>query len=88
MSARFGDLVSRVALLGLALAAVSMLAPQSLAAPVVWSGNGHSYEFVRLPNNQSWDEAKAAAEAMSLDNGDVGYLTTINSADEQDLPTG
>jgi MYXO-CTERM domain-containing protein len=64
-----------------------MFAPQSLATPVVWSvasgGNGHAYEFVSLAYTVSWEEANSAAEATALDNGDVGYLATLSSAEEQ-----
>ena len=83
MRIRFGNSFSRSALVTLALAALSLPALQSSAAPVVWSFNGHSYEFVRLSNGTSWEDAQDQAESMSLDNGDVGYLATITSADEQ-----
>src|SRR5262245_44480380 len=80
---RFGNRVSRLALSALTLATLSLPAAGVFAAPVIWSFNGHSYEFVRMQNGVSWDEAKAAAESRTLENGDVGYLATINSAAEQ-----
>lgn len=84
MRNRLGNLVSRLALTGFALA-LSLQAAQAGAAPVIWSVTGHAYEFVRLANGTSWEDAKAAAEARSLENGDVGYLATINYQDEQDF---
>lgn len=69
------------------VAALSLLAAESFATPVVWNlgtgGNGHSYEFVRLLDDESWDEANAAADDSTLDDGSVGYLATVTSAEEQ-----
>jgi hypothetical protein len=77
-------LVSRVVLF---VAALSLLASSSFAAPVVWSsgagGNGHTYEFVPLDYTVSWDQANAAADDSTLDDGSVGYLATVTSAEEQ-----
>jgi hypothetical protein len=87
MSARMKVLVSRTAPGALALAALLLLAPTSFAAPIVWSteagGNGHSYGFVRLYNNESWSESSDMAEATTLEDGSLGYLATITSAEEQ-----
>ncbi|QTN38522.1 HYR domain-containing protein [Cryomorphaceae bacterium] len=47
---------------------------------VVFSGNGHFYEFVPAPSI-TWAAAKAAAEQMTY-NGQQGYLVTITSAAE------
>ena len=50
-----------------------------------FGGNGHFYEFV--PANQiSWIDAKAAAEASTL-NGLQGYLATVTSQAENDFIT-
>ncbi|CAN0430572.1 unnamed protein product, partial [Discosporangium mesarthrocarpum] len=47
---------------------------------IVFSGNGHFYEFVSAPGI-SWTDAKAQAEARTY-NGQSGYLVTITSAAE------
>jgi hypothetical protein len=83
---RFGNHLSRLALFGVALAASSLPSTRALAAPVTWEFNGHSYEFVRLLDpTTSWEQAQAQAEDMSIANGDVGYLATIGSAEEQEF---
>jgi hypothetical protein len=81
---RFGKSLSRVALTGLALAALSLPAAPGVAAPVVWEFNGHAYEYVQMVG-VSWEDAKAHAEGLSVENGDVGYLATINSVYEQEF---
>ncbi|WP_305983408.1 TLD domain-containing protein [Roseivirga thermotolerans] len=50
---------------------------------VVFSGNGHFYEFVTAPGI-TWSDAKVAAEARTY-NGQQGYLVTITSAAENDF---
>lgn len=44
------------------------------AAPVKWSGNEHSYEYIS--GAVTWNDAKTQAESVG------GYLATITSADE------
>ncbi len=46
------------------------------ADPIVWDGNGHSYEVITGDSTLSWDEARALAESMG------GHLATITSAEE------
>lgn len=43
---------------------------------VTWSGNGHRYRAVCVPEGITWSDAKQAAEA------DGAYLATITSAEE------
>lgn len=43
------------------------------AAPVQWSGNGHWYEAVYVPDGIGWDAARLAAENAQ------GYLATSSS---------
>ncbi|PIQ48252.1 MAG: hypothetical protein COW03_11055, partial [Cytophagales bacterium CG12_big_fil_rev_8_21_14_0_65_40_12] len=50
---------------------------------VVFSENGHFYEFVSAPNI-SWTAARDAAAARTY-NGQQGYLVTITSAAENDF---
>ncbi|NVK86284.1 MAG: VCBS repeat-containing protein, partial [Cytophagia bacterium] len=50
---------------------------------IVFSGNGHFYEFVPAPGI-TWSDAKAAAEARTY-NGQQGYLVTITSSAENDF---
>ncbi|MEX2207251.1 MAG: PEP-CTERM sorting domain-containing protein [Myxococcota bacterium] len=67
--------------------ALWLLASQGFATPVVWStasgGNGHTYEFIRLESAATWDQANAEADDSTLDDGSVGYLATVTSAEEQ-----
>lgn len=49
------------------------------ASPVYYPGTGHSYEFIS--GTFTWDQAKAAAEALSY-NGAQGYLATLTSNGE------
>jgi hypothetical protein len=46
---------------------------------VQWSGNGHWYDAVVVPNGVSWADAKTLAENQG------GYLATITSAAENDF---
>ena len=84
MFARMIVLVSRVAPV---VAALSLVAPESFATPVVWSSgagaNGHTYNFVPLAYTVSWSDANAAAEAAAVGDSTVSYLATITSAEEQ-----
>ena len=57
-------------------AVVALAAQAGLAAPVVWSQNGHSYEVVVVTEPITWPDAQAAA----VDVG--GYLATLTSAEE------
>lgn len=62
------------------LAAIAALsAAPAVAAPVLWAGNGHYYEYVGV--GQTFDGALAAAAAMTFGNYE-GYLATITSAEE------
>ncbi|MCG8533051.1 MAG: hypothetical protein MI749_20680, partial [Desulfovibrionales bacterium] len=55
---------------------VFLLATTAQAAPVQWSVNGHSYEFVNTGTELTWEAAQAAAT------GKGGYLATITSQAE------
>lgn len=57
----------------------ALLTVPAAAAPVLWGGNGHYYEYVA--SSQSFDGALAAAAAMTFGNYE-GYLATITSAEE------
>ena len=46
------------------------------ATPVVWQGNGHSYEVVQTSGYLSWEDAQIMAS------GQGGYLATLTSAAE------
>ena len=87
MFARVKFLGSRVAPMASVVAALLLLASQSFATPVVWSieagGNGHTYNFVPLSSAVSWEQANAQAEAAPLVAGEISYLATIRSAEEQ-----
>lgn len=62
---------------------LTALAASSMAAPVTWSANGHSYEIIEAPQ-MSWNDARAAAQALG-----AGWdLATITSMDEQNFLTG
>lgn len=65
---------------GIATLLACVAATPVAAAPVVWAGNGHAYEYIGQGLN--WDAARAAALSMSF-NGQQGYLVTITSAAEQ-----
>lgn len=69
----------------LAGAALSSLATPAAAAPVLWAGNGHYYEYIQ--NSASWASARAAALASSH-LGQQGYLVTITSAAENRFVAG
>lgn len=84
------------ALVALAFVVVLSSATQSKAMPVVcyspacatWTSgegaNAHSYIFVNLTADVTWTEANALAQAsIPLPDGSVGYLATIESAEEQ-----
>lgn len=53
---------------------------------IVYSGNGHFYEFVASPGI-SWTQAKAAAEQRTY-NGMQGYLVTVTSSSENEFVKG
>jgi hypothetical protein len=46
------------------------------AAPVQWSGNGHFYEAIHVPDKLDWRAAYDSCQAQG------GYLATLNSAEE------
>lgn len=63
-------------------------ASSAFAAPILWSDNGHYYEFIS--QSRTWSSALARAEQLSFDpDGSggqsplAGYLVTITSAQEQ-----
>ena len=60
------------------VAALTLL-PAGAHADLVFEHGGHTYKLVELP--ATWDEATAAAKAMTLA-GDPGYLARIDSAAE------
>ena len=62
-----------------ALLAATAVAGSAAAAPTLWSGNGHYYEYIRA--GTSFEDALAAAEAASLPGYD-GYLVTLTSEAE------
>jgi hypothetical protein len=55
---------------------IALLAAPAQAEPVRWSGNGHHYEVVVVPEGITRLGAKAAASARG------GYLATLTSAEE------
>lgn len=67
--------------------AVIVTPSATFAAPTLWSGNGHYYEYVS--GNINWADALAAASvATPLAGGTfTPYLVTITSADENDFLT-
>lgn len=52
------------------------------AAPVLWAGNGHYYEFISTVS--TWTDARAAALGSTF-NGQTGYLATVTSQAENDF---
>jgi hypothetical protein len=50
--------------------------PACETSPVVWEGNGHTYQAVCTLGGSTWAEADAAAQAMG------GHLVTISSSAE------
>ena len=46
---------------------------------VLWSGNNHLYQVVRVPGGISWEDANQSAQALG------GHLVTITSASENDF---
>lgn len=49
------------------------------SSKVTWPVNGHDYQAIPITTSITWQEARAAAEAMG------GYLVTITSQAEQDF---
>lgn len=66
-------------------AAVACTAVSANAAPTLWGGNGHYYEYIG--GGFSWQDARAAASASSF-GGQQGYLVTITSAEENTFLAG
>jgi hypothetical protein len=62
-----------------AAAALALAAAPAAAAPVLWAGNNHYYEYVGT--GVTFEGALAAAEAAVF-TGYEGYLATITSAEE------
>lgn len=67
----------------LVMAVITLLCPvwAAQAAPILWSSNGHYYEFV-YETKGNWNDAKVAA-ASRVYNGFAGHLLTVTSAAEQ-----
>ena len=65
--------------LAIAGALATLAAAPAMAAPVLWAGNGHYYEYVG--GSFSFDAALAGAEAMTFGVYE-GYLATITSEAE------
>jgi hypothetical protein len=66
-------------LTGIVIILVLLWVPVVPAQKVQWSGNGHYYEAVYVPNGIYWDEANAQAKAAG------GHLVTITSEAENDF---
>lgn len=69
---------------------VLVSASSASAAPILWSDNGHYYEFVS--QSRTWSSALTRAEQLSFDpDGSggqsplAGHLVTITSAQEQEF---
>jgi len=68
---------------------VLVVAPQvavAISTPILWSANGHFYEYVKQ-GGLSWSQANAAAEAQTFANL-RGHLVTITSAEENAFVEG
>ena len=66
-------------ILGFAALGLFVVSPASNAVPVVWAGNGHTYDIVTTDTQLNWDEARVLAQGMG------GHLVTITSAAENDF---
>lgn len=67
------------------LLVTTLLAAASTAAyavPIIWAGNGNSYDVITGTATLTWDQARAEAEALG------GHLATITSADENAFVAG
>ncbi len=53
----------------------------SQATPVQWATNGHNYEVITPTSGMNWDQAKAAAEALTFQ-GQQGHLATVANSEE------
>jgi len=69
----------------IAAAVAAALATPAAAAPVLWGGNGHYYEYVQT--SADWAQARTAALGMSF-MGQQGYLVTLTSAAENGFVAG
>jgi len=72
----------QAALFGAAALAGAITVPAA-AAPVLFAGNGHYYDFIT--DNVSWDTALANAASAPSIAGYDSYLMTITSAAEDDF---
>ena len=75
-------MLDRKIISALILAIAGSMSTAAQAVPILWGGNGNTYEF--LFADLTWTEAKAAAEASMLD-GRAGHLVTITSAAENNF---
>ena len=55
------------------------LSPLAQATPVVWDGNGNTYDIFTYEGSLTWDQASLMAQDMG------GHLVTITSAAENDF---
>ena len=67
---------------------VMLSASPAVAAPILWTGNGHYYEFI--DESRTWSSALSRAGQLSFDPDGAGgqapiqgHLVTITSAQEQ-----
>lgn len=59
-------------------------AESASSTPVYYSGNGHYYQAIYVPEGITWEEAKTAAQSLSYSDMN-GHLATITSQDENDF---
>jgi len=67
-----------------ALALQAILTWPTLAAPVKWTGNGHTYDAVLVPAGLGWIDAQSAVETR----GCGWYLATLTSTAEDKFVFG
>jgi hypothetical protein len=58
-----------------------------IGAPVPFSGTGHHYDVVNVPEGISWTDARQQAQSLTY-NGMAGHLVTITSKSENDFIFG
>ncbi len=69
-------------LLAMTLLAVAALPQSASAQPIEWAENGHYYEYIG--DLVTWEEAHIIAENSSVF-GNLGYLVTLTSQEENDF---
>ncbi len=60
-------------------AVVLLMAQTAHAVPILYVGNGHSYEVITLDAALTWENAKSAAETLG------GHLATISDSNENEF---